>query len=811
MKNWTFLIAATISLAACDTASEPPAQATKTQIEIPAATAVMPEVIARLEVSNPDESARPDSLLGFTLNELGIESGPLQAWQGETPQPTQLVDDDADGAPDRLVFLADLGPASTGDYVIDRRQAESAFTARAQAEVSVKEGGEWQDRTYIGGTFRNVDHVTPPPQYTDHSEYIRYEGPGIESDEVAYRVYLDWRNGFDVFGKRKPGLVLQDVGQDGYESYHEMADWGADILKVGESLGMGGYGAWDGERAVLVSEVAERSATILSSGPIHSSLRIDYRDWNTGKETVDLSAVLSMQAGSPIVDVDLALSQPVDRLAVGIVAHPGTELLMGDLDITGEAWSYMASFGRQTLFDDDLGMVVFFKQKDLLEQTRDENSYVLVMRPRGRTLSYAFGALWSGAESGIKTREELESYLAAEAGKRTMPQRVRLKTQVSQDLDSQGPLEIARGLALSELQRRGDGLSFGGWDVVRNSPSKWSYTTGLLMEAMDDVSAATGDTQFADYARRTIDSYLEEDGTIRTYKPADYNIDNINSGKMLLRLHARYGDARYLAAIEALAAQLEDHPRTSDGAFWHKQRYPHQLWLDGVYMGMPFLAAVGELEGNDEKLEEAVGEFLVTRARLRDSETGLYYHAWDEARQQEWADPETGRSEHFWARGLGWYAMALVDILDIIPEEKADLREPLLNIITELADSLVNVQDETGTWYQVMDRPDEPGNYRESSGTAMFTYFLAKAVNRGYLPQTYSAAAEKAYRGLVDEFVALDAEGGYHLRNICATAGLGYGRDGSFRYYMSERVVENDPKGLAPAIMAMLQVSDMMN
>ena len=328
---------------------------------------------------------------------------------------------------------------------------------------------------------------------------------------------------------------------------------------------------------------------------------------------------------------------------------------------------------------------------------------------------------------------------------------------------------------------------------------------------MDDVSAATGDPQFADYARRTIDSYLEDDGTIRTYKPADFNIDNINSGKMLLRLYARSGDARYLAAIESLAAQLEEHPRTSDGAFWHKQRYPHQLWLDGVYMGMPFLAAVAELEGNDEKLEEAVAEFHVTRTRLRDSETGLYYHAWDEAREQEWADPENGRSEHFWARGLGWYAMALVDILDIIPEEKTDLREPLLDIVAELADSLLKVQDETGTWYQVMDRPNEPGNYRESSGTAMFTYFLAKAVNRGYLPQTYAAAAEKGYRGLVDEFVALDAEGNYDLRNICATAGLGYGRDGSFRYYMSERVVKNDPKGLAPAIMAMLQVSEMMN
>jgi rhamnogalacturonyl hydrolase YesR len=810
MKNSAFLLAVLLASTACDRSNEAPATAAEPAAPEPVAVET-PQVIAGLQVSNPSEIARPDTLLSFSLIELGVTDGPLQVWQGDIAQATQLVDDNADDRPDRLVFLADLDAAATHEFVIDRLEAGQDVAARAFAEVSIKTGGQWQDREYAGGTFKNVDHVTPPPQYTDHSKYIRYEGPGIESDVVGYRVYLDWRNGFDVFGKTRPGLVLREVGQDGYDSYHEMADWGADILKVGQSLGMGGFGAWNGENAVLVSETAGRSTTILSSGPIYSSLRIEYLEWNTGKDTVDLAATLSMQAGSPLVDVDLELSQPLDKLAVGIVAHPDTELLMGDLDITGEAWSYMASFGRQTLFDDELGMAVLFRKKDLIEHTRDENSYVLVMRPRGKTLSYAFGALWSGAENGVKTREELETWLAQAAIERTIPPRVRLKTEVSKQAVSFGPLDVARNLALSELQRRGDGLSFGGWDTVRKSPSKWSYTTGLLMEAMDDVSAATGDPRFAAYARRTIDSYLEDDGTIRTYKPDDFNIDNINSGKMLLRLQERHGDARYLAAIGSLAAQLEDHPRTSDGAFWHKERYPHQLWLDGVYMGMPFLAAVGAMHGDAAKMDEAVGEFLVTRNRLRDAETGLYYHAWDEAKVQEWADPETGRSPHFWGRGLGWYAMALVDILDVIPVEETELRKPLLEIIPELAASLVNTQDESGTWFQVMDMPDEPGNYREASGSAMFTYFLAKALNKGYLPDSYREAAEKGYRGLVAEFVAVDVEGAYNLTNICATAGLGYGRDGSFHYYMSERVVKNDPKGLAPAIMAMLQVAELLN
>jgi rhamnogalacturonyl hydrolase YesR len=745
------------------------------------------------------------------LNELGVTNGPLQVWQGESMQASQLVDDDADGEPDRLVILTDLAEASVQTYVVDRRPATQTFDARTQAEISIKENGEWRGQTYVGGTFKNVRQVTTPAQYTDHSEYIRYEGPGIESDAIGYRVYLDWRNGFDIFGKKTPALVLQDIGQDGYDSYHEMSDWGADILKVGTSLGAGGYGYWDGSKTVLVSEVDQRSVTIHSSGPIHSSIEIDYQGWNTGDTAVDLKATLAMQAGSPLVDVHLSTSSPLDNIAIGLVAHPDVEELIGDLDINGEAWSYMATFGEQTLFEGKLGMVVLFRKTDLGQQTRDENSHVLVMRPRGTELSYAFGAVWSETADGIGSREEFESYLASAVERRTIPPRVSLDTQASAVLASKTPLEIAQQLAASEIERRGDELSFDRWDSLRGQPSKWRYTTGLLMEAMEDVTKATGDGQYAEYAKATIDSFITDEGSVRTYNAADFNIDDINSGKMLQRLLARDGDPKYRAAIEQLAKTLEDHPRTTQGALWHKQRYPHQLWLDGVYMGMPFLAGVGVMQGDRHKIEEAAAEFSIAREHLRDETTGLYYHAWDEARQQEWADPESGRSPHFWARGLGWYAMALVDILDVIPAEESELRQPLLDMIAELAVSLVQVQDASGTWFQVMNMPDEPGNYLESSGTAMFAYFLAKAITQGYLPDTYTDAAEKAYRGLVNEFVSIDAAGDYHLNNICHTAGLGYGRDGSFRYYMSEKVVRNDPKGLAPAIMALLQINELVN
>jgi len=795
MKKSLLLSALCLVLIGCGAAPEPPSEAGSDEI-------------ARLEVSNPSAFARPDTLISLTLNELGVTAGPLQVWEGDAARPTQLLDDDGDDRPDRLVFLADLDEAGTHSYILNGKEPGSVVLPRTHAEVSIKEGGEWQEETYVGGTFKNVSQLTPPPQYTDHSEYIRYEGPGIESDLVGYRIYLDWRNGFDIFGKKTSEMALQNVGQDGYESYHHMADWGADILKVGQSLGMGGYGYWDGAKTVLVSDTAERSVTVRSDGPIHSALEIDYKAWNTGAATVDMSATLSMQAGSPMVDVTLETSAPLDNLAIGLVAHT-EDVIMGDLDVTGQAWSYMATFGPQTLFEDNLGMVVLFKKIDFVEQTRDESSHVLVVRPRGTELSYAFGALWSGREGGVQTREELEAVLAAEIERRTMPPRIRLKTEVSRIVDTLEPTQISTRLAESEMERRGESLSYGNWDAVRSQPSSWTYTTGLLMQAMDDLSEATGDPRFAEFAKATIDSYIDEDGNIQTYDADLFNIDHINSGKMVQRLYAKYGDPEYRAAIDALAAQLADHPRTSEGAFWHKKRYPHQLWLDGVYMGMPFLAGVGVMEGDNEKIEESVREFEIARSHLRDPQTGLYYHAWDEAKQQDWADPETGRSHYVWARGLGWYAMALVDILDVIPPEDTELRAPILAIIPELAQSLVQAQDATGVWFQIMDMPDEPGNYREASASAMFTYYLAKAINKGYLSDSFRPAAEKAWAGLVSEFVTVDADGSYNLTNVCEVGGLGYGRDGSYRYYMSERVVKNDPKGLGPAIMAGLQLAEM--
>ncbi len=780
-------------------------------VTLPLAGVEAPHEIARIRVSNPSEFARPDTLVKLSLNDIGATGSEVQAWLDRSPVPTQMLDMNGDGQSDTVAFLAQLAALETNEYALNADVMRRSLEPRTQAEISIKSGGEWKDKVYVGGQFQNVTKVTPPPQYTDHSEYIRYEGPGIESDIVGYRIYLDWRNGFDVFGKKTPKMVLQDVGVDGYASYHKMADWGADVLKVGSSLGAGGFGFWNGEKTEFVSKVDQRSVTIRESGPLYSAMDLTYKNWDTGSSVVDLNANLSMHAGSPMVDVVLETSEPLENLAIGLVAHEGTELLLGDLEITGEAWSYVASFGQQTLFDDNLGMVLLFKKRDFVKQTKDENSYVVVLKPRGTYVQYAFGALWSGQKDGIQTRDDLVAYLEAEVERRTLAPRTRIQSERSKELVSLSPIEISKRLAQSEVERRGDSLIYGMFDDVRERKTQWTYTTGLLMQSLDDVAQQIKQKELSDYAERIMDSYLDPDEPIKGYVASKYNIDDINSGKMIQRLYARSGEARYRAAIDVLAASLEKHPRTSEGALWHKKRYPHQLWLDGVYMGMPFLAGVGLMQGDDHKLKEAVDEFLIARSHLRDPESGLYFHAWDEAKQQIWADPKTGRSKYVWSRGLGWYAMALVDILDVIPDDRQDLRQPLLDIISELAESLITTQDSSGAWYQIMDMPSAAGNYLEASGTAMFTYFLAKAIDKGYLNDDYRTATLNAYKGLVTEFVSVHRDGSYHLNNICEVAGLGFGRDGSYHYYMSERLVSNDPKGLAPAIMAGVQVSKLLD
>ena len=323
----------------------------------------------------------------------------------------------------------------------------------------------------------------------------------------------------------------------------------------------------------------------------------------------------------------------------------------------------------------------------------------------------------------------------------------------------------------------------------------------------------TGDSTYYDYAKIYADSLIDNDGHIRTMKYLSFNIDNVNAGKILFDFYAQTGDERYKIAMDTLRKQMREQPRTSEGGFWHKLRYPHQMWLDGIFMASPYLAQYGATFGEPILQDEAVKQILLIARKTYDPATGLYYHGWDESREQKWASRETGCSPNFWSRSIGWYGAAIVDVLDYLPQE-TESRDSVLQILQDLAQTMVKYQDpQSGTWYQVTDQGARKGNYLESSATALFIYTLAKAINEGYIGNEYITPVQKAFDGMIREFTRLEEDGTYTLTHCCAVAGLGGNsgkyRDGSFEYYIGEPVIENDPKSVGAFILAAIEYERM--
>jgi unsaturated rhamnogalacturonyl hydrolase len=333
---------------------------------------------------------------------------------------------------------------------------------------------------------------------------------------------------------------------------------------------------------------------------------------------------------------------------------------------------------------------------------------------------------------------------------------------------------------------------------------KWDYTAGLMLLALDRVGVTTKDPRYAAYVKKSIDSLVRADGTIATYAATEYNLDQINEGRALFALADRTHDTRYTRAADALREQLRTHPRTAEGGFWHKKIYPQQMWLDGLYMAEPFYAEYALRHGDTAAMNDVTRQFLLVARHLRDPKTGLYYHAWDSVHQQPWADPATGLSKNFWGRAVGWYLMAAVDVLDYLPKTHRD-RAELIRVVQQLADAVANVRDPvSGVWWQVLDQPNRAKNYLEASGSSMFVYAFAKGARLGYLPVTYRALADRAFDGMIANFVSVDANGLVSINNICKVAGLGGDppRDGTYEYYVSEPVVSNDYKGVGAFILA---------
>lgn len=337
-----------------------------------------------------------------------------------------------------------------------------------------------------------------------------------------------------------------------------------------------------------------------------------------------------------------------------------------------------------------------------------------------------------------------------------------------------------------------------------NLTDHWGYEYGLTLDGIAEVYKSTKDKKYLDFIIKTMDHFVGEDGTINGYRLNEYNIDHLNNGKILMTLYKETGNEKYKKAVDGLRVQLNTHPRTKENVFWHKNIYPHQIWLDGLYMGATFYAKYIKEFGPESDFDDVTNQFIVCEKNLKDKKTGLLYHAFDESRQQPWADKNTGLSPHFWGRAMGWYVMALVDTLEVLPENHKD-RTKLIEILNNCVQALLKVQDkENHVWYQVLDEGSRKGNYLEASGSSMIVYALLKGTRKGYLPETLKETAKEAYKGLIDEFILETKEGLINLNKICYVAGLGGkdNRDGSFTYYISEPIVSNEPKGLGPFLLA---------
>jgi len=351
---------------------------------------------------------------------------------------------------------------------------------------------------------------------------------------------------------------------------------------------------------------------------------------------------------------------------------------------------------------------------------------------------------------------------------------------------------------------------------------KWNYTTGLELQAFLDVYDTYGGDTIFNYVEKWYDSVINEDGAIvnpengksLNYKVTNYSTDHICPGRTLFYLYDKTGKEKYRKTMDMLRDQIADQPRTPEGGFWHKKVYPNQMWLDGLYMAQPFYAEyTSRYEPDSTKGKcyvDIVNNFLVVAKHTYDPETKLYRHAWDSSHEMFWANDSTGQSQHAWGRALGWYCMAIVDVLPFIPEDTFG-REELINVLQGIYEVLPDYADpETGMWYQVLDKPGREGNYTEATASAMFTYAMLKGVRLGYLPEDMKKYAVETYNNFIKEFVRTNSDGTIDLIRCCEVAGLGGkdNRSGDYDYYINERVRDNDPKGIGPLIWAALEMND---
>jgi unsaturated rhamnogalacturonyl hydrolase len=692
------------------------------------------------------------------------------------PVVSQLVDVDGDEKPDELVFQADFAPGQ-------RR----SFTVGAGSRRPVP-----RELFKVYGRFARE----------------RHDDFAWENDRIAHRMYgaalEHWAaepltsSGIDVWCKRTRKLVVNDWYMT--DNYHEDTGEGADLYSVGKSRGCGGTGIWiDGRLHVSRNFIDTR---VFANGPLRLVFELGYAPWNAGGLSVSERKRVTLDAGKNFGRFESTFKvegrDASFALGIGIAKHE-----TGSVVVDKKAGALM-SWERLKANNGHLGCAIVTDRDKIIDYQQTATDSLLVTHASTAAPSvYHAGFAWDRSGDAIDVNGWHGQVRAVATA---------LETPLATTLEAKSVPTHQRGsgagawlLQACETIMRRHAAGFG---------DKWEYDAGLVLRGFEQTWRRTKDRKYIDYVKRTIDRFVDSAGSIEGYALDNYNIDEINPGKLLFALDedAEGGKdkQRYARALHLLRSQMTTHPRTQEGGFWHKRIYPHQMWLDGLYMAAPFLAQFAVRFGEPRLLDDVARQVLLIEKHTRDPKSGLLYHGWDESKQQRWADPTSGTSPHFWGRAMGWYAMAVVDVLDFLPVGHPD-RPAVLSVLQRLAASIARVQDEpTGVWWQVLDAGGREKNYREASASAMFVYAFAKAVRRGWLDErTYEPIARRGYRGIVEQFVEVDPRGHVNLKSVCKVAGLGGNpyRDGSYAYYTSTEVVANDPKGVGAFLLASVEVA----
>ncbi len=343
--------------------------------------------------------------------------------------------------------------------------------------------------------------------------------------------------------------------------------------------------------------------------------------------------------------------------------------------------------------------------------------------------------------------------------------------------------------------------------ILSGAENKWNYIDGCMIKAVLEMYYITKDKAYLEFADGFIEHYVMEDGCIRSFDVEEYNIDNINEGKVLFDLYGLTNKEKYLKAIKTIYTQLETHPRTKEGNFWHKKIYEHQVWLDGLYMAQPFYMAYETQLNGLKNYKDIFNQFQLVEKYMKDEKTGLYYHGYDSSKSMFWCNPETGLSKNFWGRAMGWFVMAIIDVIEVMDEQMYYEYRYLMDMFKKVIDALILVQSESGMWYQILDKPEAKGNYLETSASAIIAYAILKGVRLGVLPDRYKIEGHKEFWDICDRYLE-EKDGQLSLGGICLVAGLGGNerRDGSVEYYLSEPIVKNEAKGVAPFLLCYTEI-----